>query len=65
MAQCTFDFSQVFCENCEIIRAGVQLVRSASGPAILAGDFDTSLTAFDDMKALLADRWVTGRCCSF
>ena len=25
---------------------------------ILAGDFNTSLTAFDDMKALLADGWV-------
>ena len=45
-------------ENCELVRAGVQLVRSVSGPVILAGDFNTSLTAFDDMKALLADGWV-------
>ena len=50
--------SRRYLENCELIRAGVQLVRSVSGPAILAGDFNTSLTAFDDMKALLADGWV-------
>jgi len=50
--------SRRYLENCEIICAGVQLVRSVSGPVILTGDFNASLTAFDDMKALLADGWV-------
>eukprot|EP00435_Cladocopium_sp_Y103_P013817 s2319_g3.t1 len=50
--------SRRYRENCEIINAAAQLVRSVSGPTILAGDFNTSLTAFDDMKALLMEGWV-------
>lgn len=38
------------------------MVRSVSGPVILAGDFNTSPTAFDDMKALLADGWLMRLC---
>ena len=50
--------SRKYLENCEIIHAAVQLVRSVSGPVILAGDFNTTLTAFEDLRGLLMDGWV-------
>ena len=50
--------SRRYIENCEIINAGVQLVRSVSGPALLAGDFNSPLTCFDEMKGLLNDGWI-------
>ena len=50
--------SRRYIENCEIISAGVQLVRSVSGPVLLAGDFNSPLTCFDEMKGLLNDGWI-------
>ena len=49
--------SRRYVDNCEIIRAGVQLARSVSGPVILAGDFNAPLANFEDMKGLLHDGW--------
>ena len=50
--------SRRYLENYEIISAAVLLARSVSGPAILAGDFNTPLSAFEDMRSLLMDGWV-------
>ena len=49
--------SRRYLENCEIISAAVRLARSVSGPVILAGDFNTSLAAFEDMQTLLLEGW--------
>ena len=49
--------SRRYAENCEVIGAAVQVVRSVSGPAILTGDFNCPLTAFDAIQSLLQEGW--------
>ena len=49
--------SRRYAENCEVISAAVQIIRSVSGPAILAGDFNAPHTLFQEMRDLLQEGW--------
>ena len=49
--------SRRYAENCEVIGAAVQLIRSVSGPAILAGDFNASHALFQEVRDLVLEGW--------
>lgn len=49
--------SRRYAENCEVIGAAVQLIRSVSGPAILAGDFNASHDLFQEVRDLVLEGW--------
>eukprot|EP00435_Cladocopium_sp_Y103_P020844 s1782_g5.t1 len=50
--------SRRYVENCEIIGAAVQVIRSVSGPTILAGDFNAPHTLFQEVRDLMTAGWV-------
>ena len=49
--------SRRYAENCEIIGASMQLIRSVSGPTILAGDFNAPHDMFQEVRELVHEGW--------